>query len=484
MSPAIRGPSAVLALALALVGPQPSGAAEPAVRRGGDYMGFPERFNRYYTDPDWRPVAVIHVSPGGGGDGSSASSPLTPQEAVARAVPGTRIAFARGIYEGGLEFGPETSGTYDMPVVLTADRNSDGSIGVTINCAHGARLTCINLEGADYIAIDGFELVGGAYGIRAVGRGYDASAHARGLAALDNIGHDQTHDPFFTGQSDWAVFEGNLAYGAKEGDGHGFYISNGSDWTIARFNETFGNAASDFQINADPLSTCMEDGIAFDDPRCDAFAGEGEGGRGASDYMLIDSNVFHHGASSGANFTSVRRSMIRNNVFGPQDRHNVSFWQETDNPRLGSSENIVAHNLFISTGGHGVQFINESIGNRFVNNLLLGLSFDGGTAGPNPDAVLMEVDASGLKNVFEGNLYVSGRLEGRAPGTGEMARAGFSPAWFLAFPYRPRDGALGLTPAAIAPFGGSVMMTDHAPMDAKGTIRSLETDPGPYEGMR
>jgi hypothetical protein len=447
-------------------------------------MGFPERFNRYYTDPEWRPLAVVHVSPEGGGDGSSASSPLTPQEAVARARPGTRIVFARGIYEGGLEFGPETSGTYEMPVVVTAERNGDGSVGVTIHCAHGARQTCFNLEAADYIAIDGFELVGGAYGIRSVGRGYDGSEHARGLAALDNIGHDQTHDPFFTGQSDWAVFEGNLAYGARDGDGHGFYISNGSDWTIARFNETFGNAASDFQINADPLSTCMDAGIAFDDPRCDAFAGEGEGGRGASDYMLIDSNYFHHGGSNGANFTSVRRSMIRNNVFGPQNRHNVSFWQETDNPRLGSSDNIVAHNLFISTGRHGVQFIEASTGNRFVNNLLLGLSFEGGAAVANPDAVLMEVDASGLGNVFAGNLYVSGRLEGREPGPRETALADFLPTWFVAFPFRPSDRALGLTPSAAAPFGGSVPRTDHSLIDAGGTVRSLRTDPGPYEGIR
>jgi hypothetical protein len=92
---------------------------------------------------------------------------------------------------------------------------------------------------------------------------------------------------------DW-VEVGTFGYGAKKGDGHGIYISNGSDWNIVRFNQTSGGASSDFQINADPASTCKEVGIAFDDSRCDAYAGEGEGGQGASDYFLVDSNFFHH----------------------------------------------------------------------------------------------------------------------------------------------------------------------------------------------
>ena len=81
-------------------------------------------------------------------------------------------------------------------------------------------------------------------------------------------------------------------------------MSNGSDWNIVRGNETYSNPSSDFQINADPLSTCEDEGIPFADPRCDAYAGTGEGGRGASDYFLVDSNYFHHSDGPGANFTS------------------------------------------------------------------------------------------------------------------------------------------------------------------------------------
>jgi len=217
---------------------------------------------------------------------------------------------------------------------------------------------------------------------------------------IDCIGHDQDKDPFFSGQVDWAVWDGLVAYGTKEEDGHGIYLSNGSDWNIVRFNETYGNVSSDFQINADPASTCAEDGIAYDDPQCDAYAGEGECGRGASDYFLIDGNYFHHSLGPGPNFTSVRRSIIRNNIFGPQARHNVSFWQETDNAKLGSSENKILHNLFITTGRHGVQFANHSNRKEFVNNVMLGLQIDGAKVTANPKALLMEVDETVGDNVY------------------------------------------------------------------------------------
>ena len=291
-------------------------------------------------------------------------------------------------------------------------------------CCNSGRQTCFNFESADYIAVDGFELIGGRYGVRAIGAGYAASQHSRGIAVIDCNGHDQERDPFFSGQADWAVWERNVAFGAKAGDGHGIYLSNGGDWNIVRFNETFGNVSSDFQINADPASTCKEVGIPFNDPRCDAYAGTGEGGQGASDYFLVDSNYFHHGAGQlGPNFTSVRSSVIRNNIFGFYARHGVSFWQETDNPKLGSSDNKILHNLFITTGRHGVKFENNSTRNEFANNVILGVRIDGGTVTANPSALLMEVDDTVGENIYRSNLYVSGKLEGRTPNGEETARA-------------------------------------------------------------
>ena len=64
--------------------------------------------------------------------------------------------------------------------------------------------------------------------------------------------------------------------------------------------------------------------------------------------------------------------MIRNNIFGFYPRHGASFWQETDNPRLGASENRIVHNLFITADARpAVQFINHSNRNEFANNVIL-----------------------------------------------------------------------------------------------------------------
>ena len=458
--------------------PPPSFAGGPAIARSAKFLGFPEKFNRYYTDPDWKPSRILYVSPDGSGDGASRDTPMAVEAAMAEAAPGTEVYFLRGDYQGCFEV--TGSGTYDEPIVLYGERNKDKSLGVSVKCCSSGRQTCFNFENADYIAIDGFEVAGGKFGVRVVGSGYGATEKSRGIAVLNCKGHDQLRDPFFSGQSDWAVWEGNLAYGAKKDDGHGIYLSNGGDWNIVRFNETYGNSSSDFQINADPTSTCKEVGIPFDDPRCDAFAGTDGGGQGASDYFLIDGNYFHH-SKVGPNFTSVRRSVVRNNIFGPQERHNVSFWQETDNPKLGSSENKILHNLFITTERHGVKFENSSTNNEFVNNIVLGIQVNDGEARGNPAALLMEVDEASRNNAYRGNFYVSGKFEGYEPNGDETSEQEFQSGWFAKFPVGAKDKVSGFKPTAEAPFLGKGTRSDDAPNDRNGTERGDEVDLGPIQ---
>ena len=455
----------------------PTDPKKPAMQRGGRFMGFTERFNRYYTDPDWKPSQTIYVSPNGTGDGTRRDAPTSARAAVASARPGTLIHFLPGAYQGGIEFSAERSGSYDDPIVLVADRTA--SAGVKIDCAVGNRRTCINLEGASYIAIDGFELVGGNFGVRAVSQGLSASEHSRGVAVMNSQAHDQERDPFFSASADWAVWDRNLAYGAKKGDGHGIYLSNGGDWNIVRFNVTYGNASSDFQINPDPNLTCMEVGIKFDDPKCDGYAGEGEGGQGASDYFLVDGNHFHS-SEVGPNFTSVRRSLIRNNIFGPQTRHNVSFWQESDNPKLGASGNKIVNNLFITMNRrHAVKFAENSTQNEFTNNVLLGVAITGGIVTGNPSALLMEVDVTSADNAFQNNFYGAGKIEGRRPSETDVVLPTFDARWFKKFPIDRKHDAVDLTPAADAPFVGKGAPSALAPTDRNGAARAGRIDAGP-----
>jgi hypothetical protein len=159
----------------------------------------------------------------------------------------------------------------------------------------------------------------------------------------------------------------------------------------------------------------------------------------------------------------------------------VSFWQETDEPQLGSRENVIVHNLFVTTGRHAVQFINHATRNVFANNILLGLRASGNAWTANPSAVLMEVDNSVGANDYRSNLYVSGRLNGRAAGAGEVARPDFSPAWYVALPTGLDRNPDAFRPAAGAPFLNAGAFSPYAPADRNGVARPERVDLGPLE---
>ena len=466
-------------------------ATAPAVARGGQYFGASEKFNRYYTDCAWRPSSTVYVSPTGTGNGSSRSTPASVATTLAAVVPGRTVVFTAGTYAGCFELDSDHGGTYDSPIVLLGERKADGSPAVTINCCSSGRKTCINLESSDYVAVDGFELVGGDYGVRAVGAGYPANQHQKGIAVLNNIGHGQNKDPFFTGQSDWFVIERCTGYDSGSGDGHGIYLSNGSDWNIARYNETYNTASSDFQINADPLSTCDDDGVAFADPECDAVAGSSvTGGRGASDFMLIEANFFHHSLAQGPNFTSVRNSTIKNNIFALPARHGASFWQETDNPKLGSSNNLVAHNLFITqvSDRQAIGVTNNSTDNQFKNNVIVAVSISGSTVTANAKGELLTTDATTVgANIFEHNAWVSGYFgsDDTAPAYNPTATErlipSVDPTWFAAFPTSVGHDPAAFAPTATTPWLDFGNLLPEVPTDRDGVVRHAPVDLGPFE---
>jgi hypothetical protein len=173
--------------------------------------------------------------------------------------------------------------------------------------------------------------------------------------------------------------------------------------------------------------------------------------------------------------------VIRNNIFGFYPRHGVSFWQETDNPKLGSSDNKILHNLFITTGRHGLQFINHSTRNEVANNVILGVRVTGAGVTANPSATLLGVDNTVGENVYRSNLYVSGRIEGRTPNGDETAVANFSAEWFARFPAGLNHDPGDFRPTAKAPLLGKGALTAGAPADRGGTARTGQVDLGPIE---
>ena len=99
----------------------------PAVARGGQYFGFSEKLNRYYTDCAWQPSSTTYVSPNGTGNGSSRSTPASVATTLAAVVPGMMVVFTAGTYSGCLELDSDHGGSYDSPIVLLGERKADGS---------------------------------------------------------------------------------------------------------------------------------------------------------------------------------------------------------------------------------------------------------------------------------------------------------------------------------------------------------------------
>lgn len=460
---------------------------EPAVRRGKGYAGFVEEFNRYYTEPGYTPPKTIYVSPEGSGNGTSPKSAMSVKAGLFAAKPGTRVFFVRGQYQGCYGFDGDVGGTIDEPIVLYAERNPDGSRGVKMQCCGHNRASCFNFEATSYVAVDGFELRGGKYGVRAVGADYAATQHSRGIMVTNSYIYDQSHDGVLTGAADWTVFENNVVATSGEGDGHGIYLSNGSDYAIVRNNDLHGNEGATFQINADPLSTC--DNAAGD--ACDGIAGTGDGGRGASDFMLVENNYFHHGTAQGPNFTSVRYSVVRNNVFASWGRHGVSFWSETAdpkekkmyNPNLGSHHNRVHHNLFVATNDrHMLQFINNSNDCDVRNNLFVGMTVNGSAIVARPSAVWMETDASVDRNVYANNVYIAGKFDGRArTAPTEKSRQDLDVGWFTKLPTGMPSTVADWKPRPNAPFLNQAPRLDTVTLDRDGNPRKDPVDPGPFE---
>ena len=444
--------------------------------RGADFFDTPERFNRHYTDPQYSPAKTYFVSPDGDRRNSgSRTDPLSVDEALKQVMAGEEVRFLPGKYQGCWQLDESNSGTYDAPIVLKAEP------GVEIDCCNSGRKSCFNLEFTNYVAVDGFTLKGGDYGVRTVG-GYATSEHQEGIAILNNRISGQYKDPILSGGSDWIVVENNIASDSGKGDGHGIYLSNGGDWMIVRKNETFNTPSSDFQINADPISTCEDEGIKYSNAKCNGSALDGLGA-GVSEFILVEANYFHD-SSVGPNLTSVRNSVFRNNVVAFHSRHGTSFWQETNNAKLGSSNNIVEHNLFIGEkSGHVLQFINKSVDNQVRNNLLLAVTRKDASVNARSNTLLLEQDRSTEEtNEITGNYFVGGYFEYFSPDATNVVDDSFDTSWHTTFPLAGDIAQQeDFKPTSDAPFVGIGLLLDTTPHDIEDTSRTDPTDLGPWQ---
>ncbi len=280
-------------------------------------------------------MATLYVSPLGNdaGSGSETAPWRTLQKAADSVVAGDTVIVRPGNYAG---FHLTADGTADSPITFRADGN------VLINAHNPATPDGINLEGADYITIDGFSVNGmPRAGIRSVINHHVTISNnrtdANGVWGI------------FTGFSEDVLIEGNVT--TRSLQEHGIYVSNSADRPVIRGNTSWGNYANGIHMNGDVSM----------------------GGDGIISGALVENNVIYdngRGGGSGINADGVQNSVFRNNLIYGNHASGMSLYRIDGGG--GSSGNLVANNTIVGAADSrwALNINSGSTGNTVVNNAL------------------------------------------------------------------------------------------------------------------
>lgn len=289
-------------------------------------------------------LATLFVSNSGNdaNDGSSATPWATLQKAANVVNAGDTIIVRAGNYVG---FDLRRDGTATNRIVFQAEA------GVNITSRNAVTPDGINLEGADYVTIDGFTVNNmPRTGIRTVTNNH--------VIIRNNHLDNNAKWGILTGFSDDLLIENNVA--SRSQIEHGIYVGNSADRPIIRNNTVWGNNANGIHMNGD------------------IFAG---GGDGIITGALVEGNIIYgNGAAggSGINADGVQDSIFRNNLIYDTHASGISLYQIDGGG--ASTNNVVVNNtvLVASNGRWALNIQSGSTGNTVRNNILLNLhSFRG-----------------------------------------------------------------------------------------------------------
>ena len=248
--------------------------------------------------------------------------------------PGTYVGFSVG-------YDRLQTGFQDSPIMFLA------MPGVVIDAPNANTPDGIDIEGADYVVIDGFEVHGVARaGIRVV----SGQTNNVGVTISNNDSHDNGTWGIFTSHIDSLLIENNRA--ANSQMQHGIYVSNACVNPVVRGNELSGNALAGLHMNGD-LS---------------------QGGTGVITGALVEKNVIHDNGlagASGINCDGVQSSRIRNNLIYAEHASGISLYQiDAAKP---STDDVVVNNTVVvaSDGRWALNIQNASTGNTVLDNILL-----------------------------------------------------------------------------------------------------------------
>ncbi|HEY8505387.1 MAG TPA: FG-GAP-like repeat-containing protein [Gemmataceae bacterium] len=280
--------------------------------------------------------STYYVAPGGSdaADGSASAPWATLQRAADAVAAGDTVIVRAGTYAG---FDLSADGTAAAPITFRAEP------GVVVNAPNPRTPDGINLEGADYVVVEGFTVTGvPRAGIRSV-----INHH---VTIRNNTADLNGRWGIFTGFSDDLLIENNVT--SRSQDEHGIYVSNSGDRPVIRGNLVWGNRANGIHMNGDAS----------------------QGGDGIISGALVENNVIRGngtGGGSGINGDGVQDSVFRNNLLYDNHASGISLYR-IDGAE-GAKNNLVVNNTIVMAADArwALNVRDGSTGNRVFNNILL-----------------------------------------------------------------------------------------------------------------
>ncbi len=266
---------------------------------------------------------------------STNSAFATLQHAADIVTAGDSVIALPGNYAG---FDLRTGGTQSLHIVFrAADEN------VVINQPNTVTNDGINIEGADWIVIDGFKVINQPRaGIRIAVSDF--------VTVKNNSCSSNSRWGIFTGFTNDILIENNVC--SFSGAEHGIYVSNSGDRPVIRKNVCFENNACGIQLNAD-LS---------------------QGGDGIITDAVIEGNILYNNGYNGGsaiNLDGVQESHIYNNLI--YNNHSTGIALFRIDGAEGSKNNEVYNNTISvpADGRWAVQCTDGSTGDTLYNNILI-----------------------------------------------------------------------------------------------------------------
>lgn len=280
-------------------------------------------------------LTALYVSPSGNDSnpGSEALPWRTLQKAANSVDAGDIVTVRAGDYVG---FDLRRDGTSSAPITFKADA------GVNIVQRNAVTADGINLEGADYITIDGFT-------VNSMPRAGIRSVTNHHVAIRNNHTDSNAYWGIFTGFSDDLLIENNVT--SRSVNQHGIYVSNSGDRPTLRGNTSWGNAAAGIHMNGDVS----------------------QGGDGIISSALVENNIIYDNGrlgGSGINCDGVQNSQIQNNLIYNNHASGISLYRIDGG---GSSRNnVVVNNTVVqaSDARWALNIQNASTSNVVLNNIL------------------------------------------------------------------------------------------------------------------